>query len=187
MDEGEKTGLEIAARIRQSSKEGQLASESDLLPDLEGRVASPPAGDSPADPVNRIESVMGRCEDLKAIAAPDGSRRYYSSRFMTLAYATILLQKEGDHKRLMAESIRENSAVYPRPLPVEIFTRPPFSLSPDEIARHLERMAEEEEYRDIASTTTSASRVFLYSTLHLEPDHASMLAEWLDVGQFENP
>jgi len=29
--------------------------------------------------------------------------------------------------------------------------------------------------------------VFLYSTRHLETDHAAMLAEWLDVGQFENP
>ena len=48
-------------------------------------------------------------------------------------------------------------------------------------------MGGEEEYRDIVSTTTSTSRVFLYSTLHLEPDHASMLAEWLDVGQSNNP
>jgi hypothetical protein len=36
-------------------------------------------------------------------------------------------------------------------------------------------------------TMTSASSVFLYSTLYLEPAHASMLAEWLDVGQFDNP
>jgi hypothetical protein len=48
-------------------------------------------------------------------------------------------------------------------------------------------MAAEEEYRDILPTTTSASRIFLYSTLHLEPEYASMLAEWLDVGQFNNP
>jgi hypothetical protein len=27
----------------------------------------------------------------------------------------------------------------------------------------------------------------LYSALHLEPEYASMLAEWLDVGQFNNP
>jgi hypothetical protein len=48
-------------------------------------------------------------------------------------------------------------------------------------------MRAEERYLDIASTTTSSPRVFLYSTMHLEPDHAAMLAEWLDVGQFENP
>jgi len=48
-------------------------------------------------------------------------------------------------------------------------------------------MDAEEEYRDIMQTTTSVSGVFLYSTLHLDSEYASMLAEWLDVGQFENP
>ena len=40
---------------------------------------------------------------------------------------------------------------------------------------------------DIARTATSASGCYLYSTRHLEPDHAAVLAEWLDVGQFDNP
>jgi hypothetical protein len=44
-----------------------------------------------------------------------------------------------------------------------------------------------DEFNDIRQTTTSSHTIFLYSTLHLEPDHATMLAEWLDVGQFENP
>jgi hypothetical protein len=48
-------------------------------------------------------------------------------------------------------------------------------------------MSAQDEYRDIEPTTTSTSRVFLYSTLHLEPEHASMLAEWFDVGQSNNP
>ena len=51
----------------------------------------------------------------------------------------------------------------------------------------LKRMEALEEYGDIAQTTTKASRVFLYSTLSLDPEHASMLAEWLDAGQAENP
>jgi hypothetical protein len=48
-------------------------------------------------------------------------------------------------------------------------------------------MAAGEEYKDIERLSTSAGTVFLYSTLHLDPAHASMLAEWIDVGQFENP
>jgi aldehyde:ferredoxin oxidoreductase len=40
---------------------------------------------------------------------------------------------------------------------------------------------------DIVQTTTSTCRIFLCSTLHPEREHASMLAEWLDMGQFENP
>ena len=35
---------------------------------------------------------------------------------------------------------------------------------------------------EIGITMALTCRVFLYSILHLEPDHASMLAEWFDVG-----
>jgi hypothetical protein len=35
--------------------------------------------------------------------------------------------------------------------------------------------------------STSAGHVFLYSSRYLERDYALMLAEWVDVGQFENP
>ncbi len=99
----------------------------------------------------------------------------------------MLLEKQGDPVRLVAEVIRENSAAYPRPVPLDIFTRPPFDLSREQVLDCLKRMAVEEEYSDIVSTVTSASTTYLYSTLHLESDHASMLAEWFDVGQFENP
>jgi hypothetical protein len=186
--EGEAKAREIAALIRQSSEAGQLISESDLL----RRVADPhplpsPAADPSGEAGSILKKVVDGSEDLHELAAQDDSRRYYSSQFMTPAYAMILLRKEGDHLRLIAETVRENSEIYPRPVPLEIFTRPPFGLAHDEVLRDLERMAAGEEYRDIARTTTSASRMFLYSTLHLEPDYASMLAEWFDVGQFNNP
>jgi hypothetical protein len=45
----------------------------------------------------------------------------------------------------------------------------------------------QEEFSDIAATKTSEETIYLYSTLHLEPDYASMLDEWLDVGQYQNP
>jgi hypothetical protein len=124
---------------------------------------------------------------MQELTAQDGSRHYYSSQFMTQSYAMILLQKQGDPLRLIAEIVRQNSEVYPRPVPLDLFTQPPFDLTHQEVLNDLERMAAEEEYRDIVPTTTSASRVFLYSTLHLEPEHASMLAEWIDVGQSNNP
>jgi hypothetical protein len=178
----------IAAHIRKSSEEGQLISEAEIL----RRVTDPSIlTSSPADPAQEVGSILrevvGQSEDLHELSAGDGSRHYYSSQFMTQAYALILLQKQGDPLRLIASIVRENSALYPRPVPLEIFTQPPFSLSRQEVLNDLDRMAAGEEYRDIMPTTTSTSRVFLYSTLHLEPEHASMLAEWLDVGQFDNP
>ena len=186
--EEEDAARAIAAMIRRSSEAGQLIAKSEIL----RRVANHhPLTSYPVDPTegvgNILKKVVEGSEDLHALAAQDGSRRYYSSQFMTRAYASILLQKQGDPIRLIAEIVRQNSEVYPRPVPLDIFTQPPFDLTRQEVLDYLERMAAEEGYRDIVPTTTSASRVFLYSTLHLEPEYASMLAEWLDVGQLNNP
>jgi hypothetical protein len=178
----------ILAMIRESSKEGQLLAESEILRRLADQYPlTPPA----TDPIEEIEKILKNAvagsDDLHALAVRDGSRRYYSAEFMTFAYAAILLQKEGDPLRLIAEIVRENSEIYPRPVPLELFAQSPFDLTQQEVLDDLVRMAEKEEYRDIAQTTTSASKVYLYSTLHLEPDHAEMLAEWADVGQDGNP
>jgi hypothetical protein len=104
------------------------------------------------------------------------------------AKATVaMIRQDSEAGQLIAEIVRQSSEAYPRPVPLDIFTQPPFDLTHQEALNRLERMAADEEYRDIAVTTTSTSRLFLYSTLHLEPTHASMLAEWLDVGQLNNP
>ncbi len=188
MKEGEAATQAIAAMIRQNSAAGQLISESEILHRVADQHLLTPRA---ADPAEEFETILEKAvkgsEDLHELPAQDGSRTYYSSQFMTGAYVMILLQKQGDPLRLIAESVRKDSAVYPRPVPLDIFTQPPFDLTPQAVLEYLERMAQEEEYRDIMPTTTSTSRVFLYSTLHLEPDYASMLAEWLDVGQFNNP
>jgi hypothetical protein len=186
--EGEAAAEAAAAMIRQSSKGSQLISEGEIFRRLADQhlLTSPAAGQT--EEVGTIlKKLTEESEDLHELAARDGVRSYYSSNFMTEAYALILFHKQGDPLRLIAETVRENSALYPRPVPLDLFTRPPFELTQPEVLKDLERMEGEEEYRDIVSTTTSTSRVFLYSTLHLEPDHAAMLAEWLDVGQSNNP
>ena len=83
--------------------------------------------------------------------------------------------------------MRENSAIYPRPVPVETFRQPPFEMTEEEIRTCLARMAGQEDLGDIWQTTTSAGTLFLYSRLHLEPEHAAMLAERLDMGPLLDP
>jgi hypothetical protein len=185
---GEAASQAIAAMIRQSSETGLLISESEITRQVaDQRFLTSPAAEQAEEVGNLLKKLVEGCNDLHELASPEGPRCYYSSTFMTEAYARILLQKQGDPLRLIAEVVRENSALYPRPVPLELFTQPPFDLDRQEVLNDLKRMEGEEEYRDIVPTTTSTSRVFLYSTLHLEPDHASMLAEWLDVGQSNNP
>ena len=178
----------IAAMIRQESKEGKLISASEILcRAADQRLLSTPAAGVGEEAGGILSKVLDENEDLHELAGEDGSRSYYSSQFMTGAYAGILLQKKADPLRLIAEIVRQNSAAYPRPVPLHLFSLPPFGLTPQEVLKSLERMSVRDEYGDIETTRTSASRVFLYSTLHLDPEYASMLAEWLDVGQANNP
>ena len=186
--EGKVAPQAFAALIRKASESGRLISESEILREAAGRNLIPStAPDTAAEIASILEKLVNENEDLHELAAPDGSRDYYSSEFMTEAYARILSLKRGGPRQLIAEIVRQNSEFYPRPVPIDTFTHPPFNLTSEDVLNELEEMRAEEGYRDIASTTTSSPRVFLYSTLHLEPDHAAMLAEWLDVGQFENP
>jgi DNA polymerase III alpha subunit (gram-positive type) len=186
--EGEVAPQAFAALIRKASESGQLIAESEIFQRaIEQHLIPPPTADPAEEIGNILKKLIEENEDLHELSAQDGSRFYYSSRCMTEAYAKILILKQGGSRRLIAEIVRQNSAFYPRPVPLDTFTQPPFNLTSQEVRNDLEKMQAEEEYLDIVSTTTSSPRVFLYSTLHLETDHAEMLAEWLDVGQFDNP
>jgi hypothetical protein len=89
--------------------------------------------------------------------------------------------------RTRHDTIREDSDRYPRPTPLDVFKEPPFDLSQEEILSCLEEMSNREEYQDLSQVSTSIGHVFLYSSRYLDRDYALMLAEWIDVGQFENP
>jgi hypothetical protein len=180
----ESIALAIAALIRQESEAGRLISGAGILHRLADQDRCPLQAEGFG---SLLKIVLDGNEDLHEIPAVDGSRYCYSSLCMTGVYAAILLQKQGDPLRLIVETVRQNSADYTRPVPLDIFTQSPFDLTQQGVLNDLERLEAMEEFCDIARTTTSASSVFLYSILYLEPGHACMLAEWLDVGQFDNP
>ena len=130
---------------------------------------------------------MAENEDLKEVRTKEGCAFYYSSMFMSDTYATLLLHKEEGPVSLIADTVREDSDRYPRPTPLDVFKEPPFDLSQEEIFSCLEEISNREEYQDISRVSTSIGHVFLYSSRYLDRDYALMLAEWIDVGQFENP
>ena len=175
--------------IRERSKEGRFVLTEGILSELlnRGFLESEKDEDRFAEASSILEEARHRNEDLRERKGKDGRSRCYSSLAMSEAYATLLVRKEEDLLLMMAEIIRENSAIYPRPVPLDIFIESPFDLAREEIFECLKKMGQQAEYQDIAQTTTSIGTVFLYSNRHLDPDHASMLAEWLDVGQANNP
>jgi hypothetical protein len=179
---------EIANFLRDKSREGQLTSREELLQHLiDGKKL--PA--TPEEQATAFESALRRAfnenQDLQEAADPNGLTFFCSSHHMTEAYASILLRKKGSPLVLMAGIVRENSAVYPRPIPLDTFKQPPFDMTEDDIKTCLQQMENQGEYADIRQTMTSIGTIYLFSSTHLEPDHASMLAEWLDVGQFQSP
>lgn len=175
-----------AALIRERSAAGDLVSESEIALFLKEHSSSPDTN-MDGDVVTALLSrLILENEDLHTLSGA-GSHWYYSSRSMTGEYAEILLHAQEGPVRLIAETVRHSARVYQRPVPLEIFTEPPFNLAYRQVLDCLATMAEIEGCDDIATTTTSSSGVYLYSTKHLEAVHAEMLAEWFDVGQAENP
>ena len=179
---------EIADFLRERSREGQLTSRDELLQHLTiGNKLPATPEEQAAAFESSLQEAFEKNRDLQELADPAGLIYFCSSQYMTEVYANILIRKKGSPLALMAGIIRENSAVYPRPIPLETFKQPPFDMAEDDIQACLKQMANQEEYQDIRQTRTSIGTTYLFSGTHLEPDHASMLAEWLDVGQFQSP
>ncbi len=184
----EGTRQAAASIIRKRSEAGSLASRQEILQELIEQNLLPAA---PKEPAPNLESLLHTTleenEDLRELLSHDGNRRYFSVQFLSETYARILLQKEGDSLDLIAEIVRDRCAKYPRPTSLDIFQGPPFGLIHEQIQACLEQRTGQAGYEDIAQIRTSVGTVFLYSASYLDPAHASMLAEWSDVGQFNNP
>jgi hypothetical protein len=187
VEQREEIRLTIVKIIREKSEAGQLVKFEELLTDsaVQGLSDSDVAAHQRSHFEGVLRQVILENDDIKEISSRNRIPHYYSSRSLSGTYAGILVRKE--EKSLIAEIVRENSAIYPRPVALNIFRESPFDLTQEEILDLLGEIGKQGEYQDIARTTTSIGTVFLYSNQHLDPNYASTLAEWLDVGQVNNP
>jgi hypothetical protein len=186
VEQREQISLAMAQIIRARSETGQLVQFEEIWTELTGQGV---VKSEVADQKSFLESILREAvagnEDLEEISGKNGIPHYYSALSLSETYAGILIRKE--ESSLIAEIVRENSAIYPRPVPLDFFKESPFDLTQQEILDCLGKMGEQGEYQDIAQTTTSIGTVFLYSNRHLDPGYASILAEWFDVGQINSP
>ncbi len=179
---------EAADIVRERSKSGQLVAADDLFLMVKAEDApKPETGEVQALDESWLESLMVENHDLKALRTKSGTPFCYSSQFMSDPYARMLLHKQEGAAQLVANTVREDSDRYPRPTPLDVFRKAPFGLGHEELLVSLEGMSNREEFQDIRQVSTSVGHVFLYSSKYLDRDYALMLAEWADVGQFENP
>jgi len=178
----------IANVIRKGSETGQLVQFEEILTELTEQGLLTSEADGPRSHLQGdVREVVKRNEDLREIPGAHGIAYFYSTQTLSETYAVILVRKKGDPLQLIAQIVRENSSVYPRPVPLDLFRESPFDLTMEEILACLDKMGQQSEYQDIVQTTTSIGTKFLFSSRHLNPDYASTLAEWFDVGQINNP
>jgi len=113
---------------------------------------------------------------------------YFSTASMTEAYATNLARvEEKDPLNLVAQTVRDDSRIYPRPTALNTFHDAPWRLGQTEMASVLLKLGREAGVEDIQSCTASNGAVYLYSTRYLTPAHASGLTEYYEVERWNNP
>lgn len=131
-----------------------------------------PSGDADA----RLAAILADHPGIASFASLSGRTAYHAPELLSRTYARIL-DRQGSPVTLVAEEIRTNSRDYPRPLPVALFEAPPFGLTPETITSVLRAMAASPEHRDITFTTASTGAVYLFSSLYLERNYATFLAD----------
>lgn len=169
----------IAEAIREASRQERLVGREELRAALAARELEVPApGDETAALVAATLAAHG---DLAALTSVSGEELYHAPDLLSRTYAAIL-DRKGSPLVLIAEEVRRHSADYPRPLPVDLFERPPFDLAPEEIEACLLAMASDAAFADVTFTTASTGAVYLFSSRHLDRRYARFLAERAEVG-----
>jgi len=141
-------------------------------------------------PDTDIPATLARAEGAADIMYIEGSKGlyYFSTESMTESYATHMARvAENDPLRLVADTVRDNSRIYPRTTDVREFANPPFLMAPWTIKDIAAKLAKNPEFSDIKSCTASNGAVYLYSTKYIEKTYAEGLTEWVEVGLPQNP
>jgi hypothetical protein len=173
----------VAEKVRADSAKVQLTAKADFSKepfDL---------ADEAFDEVMAELAVREEYKDVTTIVE-DGEIVYlYSSDLISRNYAGLLARGlRNDPVRMIADTVREESELYPRPTPLAVFGVPPFSLGEDEAEQAERELLERPEYADIHQVEASTGAIYLFSDCSslTEPFVHSMV-EWEEVGRFDNP
>ncbi len=129
-----------------------------------------------------------RYQDIKQLIGPKGIAYLYSETHITRNYAMMLARVgESTPCSIIAETVREESRVYPRPTKVELFYAPVFKLDPAQMEMLIEGTLRHPEYADLQKVVASTGAVYLYSKLYMDAYQAERWIEWEEVGKLNNP
>jgi hypothetical protein len=131
-----------------------------------------------------------RFADIKTVTASTGDVYFHSDKYLVGNYAvTLLMAMAGDHYATIAETVREESKIYPRTTNVAIFREQKvYGIPPDELEAIIADTLRKPAYADIKKIvhpTTGA--VHLYSNQYINEDQAWAMMDWVEVGLANNP
>ncbi len=164
--------VKLAEKVRGDSKYlAELTSASALAPVQSGYKSD----DIEANLAELVKNNVNY-RDIRSIEGPTGKVYFYSITHMTENYARILARvRAGDPCLTIAETVREESKIYPRVTNIELFKYGLFKIDRDELGQYVART--QERFEDIKSTLTASGSIYLYSTLYLTPAWAAFLAK----------
>jgi hypothetical protein len=128
--------------------------------------------------------------DIKTVTASNGDVYFHSDHFLVGNYAaTLLMAMAGDHCATIAETVRDESRIYPRTTNVAIFREQRvYGIPADDLEIIVGDILRNPEYADIqriVHPTTGA--VHLYSNQYIREDQAWAMMDWEEVGRANNP
>jgi hypothetical protein len=131
-----------------------------------------------------------RFADIKMVTASTGDVYFHSDKYLVGNYAaTLLIAMAGDHCATIAETVREESKIYPRTTNVAIFREQRvYGVPPNDLEAIIVDILRKPEYADIqriVHATTGA--VHLYSRQFISDDRAWAMMDWEEVGRANNP
>ena len=124
-----------------------------------------------------------------SIAALTGEYTYYlyDQSVMTDAYANWSFLAAEDNKIVTFTNIvREESRIYPRPMPATSLQNPPFNMTAEEVVQTFNQIVETGIAPDIQQTEASNGDIYYFSTDYLTRGYAKSLAEWASVERWMN-
>ena len=112
-----------------------------------------------------------------------GVEYLHAEYILSVAFAKLLLRKQAnDPKYMIAEVVRENSELWPRPVAASFFSDTElFEMSPAEVTDTIAQIMADPAYADIKSVITSNGAVYLYSDRFMVEPIALRKAEWVEV------
>jgi len=111
-----------------------------------------------------------------------GAEYLHSTTFLTVAYAKLAIRARADDPAyLIAQTVRENSEIYPKPTSLEFFQFEPFGLKAEDVLTYVKAILADEAYKDIRTVTVTNGMDYLYSDKFLSAGQAQAMAQWVEV------